>query len=509
VWEHLKTTLVDHLINDDNQFFECEDNIEAIKHLRNPNYEDVITYKKIDYNIAEFLQSFGEIRRSIPKEWGIVSNHRPTLATLDDAEPWPGYALWAHRLKTWWPTPLFKEDGTPTNETAPILDKSHFDPSTGPKGKYKRIIYYTLDKNNTPSFFVEENNSWFTATRDVRGIISKNHNDQIEQPEESIPAVRWGKGHKVSEYPHPAEYSLDDQTIPLDKLSVKALTRIFSLKIRKPPNCIKKWDNTLIDRGIKTTVNWHILGERYNTAFLSTKDFNLHFKHITHRAVYTRNRIYTTAKKQKCRLCNDHKETSTHLGRCQVIQKLFRRFNSLAAHPSRLFSKQLYKKNTYTADAPDSNTTITDILFLLPREGVAPALGALAVILWKHIRIAFYQLEIEKKSFIPDIVWKKTIARFADLCLAQEAKAKILITKAKGRGDNPPSLHALNKHIEPIAQIGENGRITFSDPFKKELTQHNLERYVRETPRPSHTLPRPTTTTPPNYFRNWKTTMLE
>jgi hypothetical protein len=62
------------------------------------------------------------------------------------------------------------------------------------------------------------------------------------------PPVRWGKGYKgtaASQFPHPNMYSIQDTRIPLDQLTVRHLTQIFSAPKRRLPSALEAWRNRI------------------------------------------------------------------------------------------------------------------------------------------------------------------------------------------------------------------------------------------------------------------------
>eukprot|EP00962_Isochrysis_galbana_P013823 scaffold3942_cov123-Isochrysis_galbana.AAC.4 len=114
--------------------------------------------------------------------------------------------------------------------------------------------------------------------------------------------------------------------------------------------------------------NWGIVADRYATRFLTPKDSATHFEHITHRAIFTRNRKPNLSRKARlCRLCHKALEDSTHMGQCKIILSLFGRINRLNATPTRICSA------LRRGGAPDE--AVVEILFLAPREDVPLAIG--------------------------------------------------------------------------------------------------------------------------------------
>jgi hypothetical protein len=134
-----------------------------------------------------------------------------------------------------------------------------------------------------------------------------------------------------------------------------------------------------------------IASHRYATRFLTHKDAATHFKHITHRVIFTRNRKPELNKKDRlCRLCHKAKEDSLHMGQCQVLQTLLSRINRFNATTIRICFALRRGDQT--------NNAVLGILFLAPRADVTQAIGSLLTILWKDTLMHWYKVDIEKKK---------------------------------------------------------------------------------------------------------------
>jgi hypothetical protein len=167
----------------------------------------------------------------------------------------------------------------------------------------------------------------------------------------------------------------------------------------------------------QTPPDWSVVAERYATRFLTLKDGATHFKHTRHRAIFTRNRLSGNNKADRlCRLCHKTTESSTHLGQCAVIKKLFTRVYRLNGTNTKICSA-LRK-----GEGGQNNNATSEILFLSSRSEVPPSIGSLHTILWKYTLVHWYKVDIEKKEFIKDTVWGQAIRRFAELCLVQASQ---------------------------------------------------------------------------------------
>jgi hypothetical protein len=344
----------------------------------------------------------------------------------------------------------------------------------GSKGKKKRkslkAYYYDLEGEIKYILYKEDNETYYDTLRDPQGRLHKQEETQIMGT--LIPTAQWEDGHTHVQFPRPKEYTLGDIGSPLDRISVKQLTLEFSKNKRTATTAPKEWDKRMIS--IKQTPpDWTIVADRYATRFLTHKDAATHFKHITHRAIFTRNRKAELNKKDRlCRLCHKAKEDSLHMGKCQVIQTLFSRINRLKATAIRICSN--LRKGDQT------NNTIMEILFLAPRADIPLALGSLLTILWKYTLMHWYKVDIEKKQFIKDTVWGQAIRRFAELCLVQLAKYRKAQARAQARGAHEPTTK-YNNEMEPLASIRSDGALFFSKEFTEELKNSNGKPYIQKS----------------------------
>ena len=129
------------------------------------------------------------------------------------------------------------------------------------------------------------------------------------------------------EYPLADEYTLDGVT-PLDKMGVEQLTRAIQKtdgkrrRLTGPENWKQRLpvpDNT-----------WEHLATIYTSSMMTARDTHLHFKHLTHRRIGTYNRFADRDK--TCRMCKASNESSTHLGKCPRVVKIFETLDKLARY---------------------------------------------------------------------------------------------------------------------------------------------------------------------------------
>jgi hypothetical protein len=239
----------------------------------------------------------------------------------------------------------------------------------------------------------EEKDKFYKTLRDPQGRLHKQE-ETTPLGGNPIPTAQWGDQHTHIIFRRPKEYSLGEIGAPLDRTTVRQLTLEFSKNRRTPPTAPKEWDKKMIE--IKQTPpDWATVADRYATRFLTLKDGYTHFKHITHRAIFTRNSTPGDQKKdQLCRLCHKTRESSTHLGQCRIIQTLFSRINRLNATEQ--------KNCSALRKAGQGNDATSEILFLASRSEVPLSVGSLLTILWKYTLINWYKVDIYRKKFIKD-----------------------------------------------------------------------------------------------------------
>jgi hypothetical protein len=243
------------------------------------------------------------------------------------------------------------------------------------RGKRKRkplkAYYYEIEGEIKYILYKEDNETYYDTLRDPQGRLHKQEETEIMGT--LLPTAQWGDGHTHVQFPRPKEYTLGDIGSPLGRISVKQLTLEFSKNKRTAPTAPKEWNKRMI-RIKQIPPDWAIVADRYATRFLTHKDAATHFKHITHRAIFTRNRKRVSKKKDRlCRLCHKAKKDSLHIGQCQVIQTVFGKVNRLNATTIRICSALRRGDQT--------NNAVMEILFLVPRADVPLAIGSLLTIL--------------------------------------------------------------------------------------------------------------------------------
>ena len=100
-------------------------------------------------------------------------------------------------------------------------------------------------------------------------------------PDHLETVARWkGKavGRACTTFPAPNEWRLEGIDAPLDRIEVKGLTHAISRRTWVEPSCVAAWEariGRLPDD----------IGQRYNNALLTPKDWASHFKNVLHRGM--------------------------------------------------------------------------------------------------------------------------------------------------------------------------------------------------------------------------------
>ena len=111
-------------------------------------------------------------------------------------------------------------------------------------------------------------------------------------------------------FPHPDDWSLGDCSLSFPKISVKALTKLFSHSAKPIPNCWKAWQDRFTDLSPNPPI-----GLLYSDTLLGPADYYNHFKFITHRALA---RIIAMDRATPCPLCNGSRNQTSHYTKCNL-----------------------------------------------------------------------------------------------------------------------------------------------------------------------------------------------
>jgi hypothetical protein len=317
------------------------------------------------------------------------------------------------------------------------------------------------------NFYIILNSQCFPATRNHKGqvFITLPDAGPVPLPPNLSRANAWGKGYTAlsmeDSVPTPNEFAFDNDSTKLDQLTIKRLTQLIYQKTkRKAPNAIKKWALKLAKEFAPAPpVNWHNLSQIYSSSFLTPKDFNLHFRHITHRGLYTRVRMNEANK--LCRLCGNKTEHILHLGQCPTV-----------ICPFLLMTEQRGFK-------------CSGILFAFP-DAETGGIENIIILAWKFIIRHSYQNSSTPVAFTDhNNISKIILGRFAELALGWSKKIKRRIYTNSCRGSPLPNT-LYSRQLLPLATIPPSGDLIFKQPAALTLLKkYELVRYIPNTRRPS------------------------
>ena len=350
----------------------------------------------------------------------------------------------------------------------------------------KQKVICAIDGDNNHTFYIVRGNTCHVASIDSKGRVACTPTvTSTLDPDTTYPAVRWGAGYKgptVTSYPLPSEFSFEGQATPLDRLTVKHLTLLFTAHVHKPPSCLTSWPRRLrvqalatciptatVSDGrhsatIATPVSVHrnsiptlapLTQHFRNTGLLSFKDWHLYFKHILHRALSTRHRRGEA--RTVCRLCHRERESCAHLGRCRIIAHLFSRIKLII---------------------PDTPAPSRDrILFCYVEDQRLPLVTTtLCLLLWKFTLIDFYRVDIDNVTFKADDVWTATLTRLVHAAASKCVHIRSLRRRYHSRGEQPPPrfLDRFQLLVAPLFSYGEYGQLYFSEALTRHLKCRDL-----------------------------------
>ena len=107
----------------------------------------------------------------------------------------------------------------------------------------------------------------------------------------------------------------------LDRITVRSLTRAFSMRTHVEPTCKAAWERRI---GALP----HDIGERYNTSLLTPKDWMSHYKNVLHRAMWVKGHDPID---KACRVCRLAQESIEHYAECEKMRPIFEAFAHLAS----------------------------------------------------------------------------------------------------------------------------------------------------------------------------------
>ena len=217
---------------------------------------------------------------------------------------------------------------------------------------------------------------------------------------------------------------------------------------------MKNWERA---RG---PIKWDQVQSRYSNAFLTPKDYWLHFKHILHRKFYTR--VAQRLQDTTCRCCGKGREKIEHFGECEAVAPLRAWLASLT--------------DEYSWEEPT-----TFLLGSHPRAHPASGGAQLWLLLWGAIIRNLVRMSTEGDPFNPDSIKTQTLRRFTERATALSYQATIIRDQNIGRGKQAPTSYPkLSRLIAPLGEVGEDTNIHWSEPFKEALKAAKIEHLIKE-----------------------------
>ena len=313
----------------------------------------------------------------------------------------------------------------------------------------------------------------------TKGVPRRTFNEITISPSLQEPTGRWGRGvtgPAATAFPLAAEWTFEGLNKPLNKITTKDLTRLFTEQTRKDPTCIGTWNSERelykpIELGtegphpvqINANVNFSKFARNtYSTAVLPPPIINLHFKFITHR------RLPLTWQLEEhqnlgCRLgCGCKKETYQHFTECPALSHL------------RIGLAHLTEEPRYR----DGDTFLLgDVAIGRIDAGAAN----LWLTLWHTLILAMIGRTADNVEINRDNVWKWSVRKFADFAMAAAHPAEKQIAKAIAKGIDPPTTFPTQDYLlKPLASLTSEAEVKWSPRFLTELRRLELHGYYSE-----------------------------
>ena len=233
------------------------------------------------------------------------------------------------------------------------------------------------------------------------------------------------KGVAEYTYPHPSGWTLKelDSELPLDALTVSALTKAFVNKLSVEPTCMEAWTDITSSWHVNCKIDWDQFGELFTCPLATNKDLHLFFKHILHRRLIVRAFFPTDDGYNKCRCCNMTRETQAHLHRCSTLWPVWKEFRRLVS--------TLWRA---VAHSPE----LTFLGMTSKGEFLPIALRVLHAIMWRMTIIEFTRTGLEDKIFSTKHIFTFALRRLQMLMNAQIYFYKRARAKALRHERTPP-----------------------------------------------------------------------
>ena len=290
--------------------------------------------------------------------------------------------------------------------------------------------------------------------------------ETLELDFEPAPVVWWGPtvmGPAEVTYPHPKGWcTAGDTPITLDELNIKKLTAYFRQHLECEPTCMTAWPRYLaLNAGC--IIPWDAIGARLSSPLTTNKDTHSWFKNVLHRRLLVRT-LKPHEGSSTCRLCNCTYERLEHLGSCPIIHHVMLPFYHLTTSTIGITDtcSPFLKLLGCTRSDNDPN-----ILEPLPQ-----GLFSLFLILWKFLIASYASTDTLSSTFSPNYIWRSTLKRYQERVNALHYSHQLRLFAALGKGLPPPSPNSLNKALQPLAHLDEEGSLIYHPEFLSLLALH-------------------------------------
>ena len=253
-------------------------------------------------------------------------------------------------------------------------------------------------------------------------------------PDEVRDTVVWGggvAGMADDFYPSPEDWRLGAIDAPLDKVTVKMLTKEISSKTATPPSCKRAWEERLGKQ-----IPWDLVGKRLNRKLLTPRDWMSYYKNVVHRSFMTNVRLRPGHPEEwACRCCRTDKESIQHFAKCPTLSPIWQKVGALAQ--------------------TDATTELVLFGLTSDRKTVPEGISALLMLVWKFTLIQLTSASMNDTRVNTDNIWESAIARLRRKIKSKEFAHLKERRRMQGRGQEPKPPTAENKAVEGLGTFCE------------------------------------------------------
>eukprot|EP00965_Chrysotila_dentata_P200480 6180003-Pleurochrysis_carterae.AAC.1 len=213
------------------------------------------------------------------------------------------------RIPTWFKNRLGTERTWEKNAIVKIKDDANED-------QYGMYANNTLQQLRVKAsgHGISTGTAWDTKEWDLHTELTKTATWGTKAPHNHTPAIR-GAQHETYP-PNEGWLTTNDQPIKLTDLTTKRMTLLFTPKTG-PPSCEKKWEQIL-----HTHIDWKRVWRTLSNSFSNPYDTKAWFK-LIHRSLRL-NGNDKAVNTNRCRLCEQARESHAHLLTCSKLNHLQR-----------------------------------------------------------------------------------------------------------------------------------------------------------------------------------------